>query len=113
MAHTATLRLKVDADTTAAGELVPRLRTAIDDALTTARKMGVDDLPGAAAYAVMVEILQVRQASPAEAAVDRVRALHCRNEHTGDCEHCSERDYPDYAVPHPCPTIRALDGEQP
>ena len=46
-------------------------------------------------------------------AVERVRALHVRNEHTGDCEHCSERDYPDYAVPWPCPTIRALDGEQP
>lgn len=45
------------------------------------------------------------------AAVDRVRALHVRNANTGDCEHCSERDYPDYAVPHPCPTIRALDGE--
>lgn len=41
--------------------------------------------------------------------LDRVRALHKRNEHTGDCEHCSARDYPDYAVPHPCDTIRALD----
>lgn len=47
------------------------------------------------------------------AAVKRVRALHVRNANTGDCEHCSERDYPDYAVPHPCPTIRALDEEQP
>lgn len=47
------------------------------------------------------------------AATARVRALHRRNEHTGTCEHCSERDYPNYAVPHPCPTIRALDGEQP
>lgn len=47
------------------------------------------------------------------AAEERVRALHRRNENTGTCEHCSERDYPDYAVAHPCPTIRALDGEQP
>jgi hypothetical protein len=45
----------------------------------------------------------------AEAALDRVRALHIRNRHTGDCEHCSENDYPDYAVPHPCPTVAALD----
>lgn len=43
------------------------------------------------------------------AAVERVRSLHRRNEHTGDCEHCSERDYPDYAVPWPCPTIRAIE----
>jgi hypothetical protein len=45
------------------------------------------------------------------ASVQEVRKLHRRNEYTGDCEHCSERDYPDYAVPHPCPTIRALDGK--
>jgi hypothetical protein len=107
MAHTATLRLKVDADTTAAGELVPRLRTAIDDALTTARKMGVDDLAGAAAYAVMVEILQVRQATPAEVAVDRVRELH-RNEYES-CVECTH----EFGVSWPCPTVRALDGEQP
>lgn len=43
-------------------------------------------------------------------ATDRVRTLHRRNEHTGDCEHCSKRDYPDYAVPWPCATIQALDG---
>ena len=45
------------------------------------------------------------------AAEARVRTLHRRNEHSGVCEHCSEHDYPDYAVPWPCPTIRALDGE--
>jgi hypothetical protein len=45
------------------------------------------------------------------AAVDRVRALHVRNPHSGTCEHCSDGDYPDYAVPHPCATIRALDEE--
>jgi hypothetical protein len=44
-----------------------------------------------------------------DAANARVRALHHRNENTGDCEHCSEHDYPDYAVPWPCPTIAALD----
>lgn len=47
------------------------------------------------------------------AAVERVRALHVRNPNSGTCEHCSERDYPDYSVPWPCPTIRALDEEQP
>ncbi|HEX5567685.1 MAG TPA: hypothetical protein VFY14_12300 [Streptomyces sp.] len=45
-------------------------------------------------------------------ALDRVRALHVRNQNTGDCEHCSERDYPNYAVPWPCPTIHALNGPQ-
>lgn len=42
---------------------------------------------------------------------ERVRALHVRNPHSGTCEHCSAGDYPDYAVRSPCPTIRALDGE--
>jgi hypothetical protein len=44
------------------------------------------------------------------AADERVRALHRRNEHTGECEYCSARDYPDYSVPHPCETIQALNG---
>lgn len=43
--------------------------------------------------------------------IQRVHALHRRNEHTGDCEHCSQGDYPDYAVPWPCATIRAIDLE--
>ena len=43
--------------------------------------------------------------------IDRVRALHVRNPHSGTCEHCSAGDYPDYAVRSPCPTIRALDKE--
>lgn len=46
-----------------------------------------------------------------DAQITAVRALHIRNANTGTCEHCSERDYPDYAVPHPCPTIRALDAK--
>ncbi|MBC2903173.1 hypothetical protein [Streptomyces cupreus] len=51
------------------------------------------------------------RALQAEAAIARVHDLHCRNEHSGTCEHCSEHDYPDYSVPWPCPTIRALNGE--
>jgi hypothetical protein len=46
------------------------------------------------------------------ARAERVRVLHQRNENTGGCEYCSMRDYPDYAVPFPCDTIRALDGEE-
>lgn len=46
-------------------------------------------------------------------AADRVRRLHAENEHTGDCEYCSLRDYPDYSVPHPCDTVQALDGSVP
>jgi hypothetical protein len=42
----------------------------------------------------------------------RVRALHPRNENTDECEYCSARDYPDYAVPYPCDTVRALDGQE-
>lgn len=48
----------------------------------------------------------------AEAAIERVRALHKRNENTGECEYCSFRDYPTYAVPFPCDTVRTLDGEE-
>jgi hypothetical protein len=39
------------------------------------------------------------------AAVSRVRALH--REEFGCCSHCTRAD----AVPYPCPTIRALNGE--
>jgi hypothetical protein len=46
------------------------------------------------------------------ARAERVRALHRRNENTGTCEHCSAGDYPNYAVPFPCVTMRALDGEE-
>jgi hypothetical protein len=49
---------------------------------------------------------------PGEAAIARVRVLHRRNENTGECEYCSARDYPTYAVPHPCDTVRALDGQE-
>jgi hypothetical protein len=45
------------------------------------------------------------------ARAERVRALHRRNENTAECEYCSARDYPGYAVPFPCGTIRALDGQ--
>jgi len=45
------------------------------------------------------------------AAVERVHALHRRNENTGECEYCSMRDYPDYAVAWPCETVRALTGK--
>ena len=109
MAHTpTTLHLKVDADSTAAVELTPRIRTAIHEALENAERMGLDDVAGAAAYAVMIEILQVRKATPAEAAIARVRDLH-RPEYEA-CAWCSTNDR---YVAWPCPTISALDGEQP
>lgn len=106
MARTTTLHLKVDVDNTHAAELTPRLKTAIHDALTDAGRMGVDDVAGAAAYAVVVEIFRVRQATPAEAALARVRALH-RNEYES-CAECTHES----SVLYPCATIRALDGEE-
>ena len=41
-----------------------------------------------------------------------VRALHSPVTHENRtwCKSCSENDYPMYEVPHPCPTIRALDS---
>ena len=41
--------------------------------------------------------------------VERVRELHNQTM-SGYCEECSARDYPDYAVTYPCPTIQALEG---
>lgn len=52
------------------------------------------------------------QLARAEAAIERVLALHPRNENTGDCQYCSARDYPDYAVPHPCDTVSALCAKE-
>ncbi|MFD4788270.1 hypothetical protein ACFWN1_14665 [Streptomyces sp. NPDC058459] len=45
----------------------------------------------------------------AQTAIERVRNLHIRNPNSGTCEHCSARDYPEYAVRSPCHTITALD----
>jgi hypothetical protein len=104
-----TLHLKVDVDNTHAAELAPRLKTAIHDALTAADRMGVDDAAGAAAYAVVVEIFRVRQATPAEVAIARVRSLHHDWEaDPGHCAHCTGPD--GNLVRSPCPTIRALNG---
>jgi len=40
---------------------------------------------------------------------DRIRKIHQRSESGNVCVHCSERDYPDYTVAWPCPTITALE----
>ena len=87
-----------------------RIANVIHKDLTTQqhrRDLGLLGIVPRLAEAVLAEM------KPELAAFDRVCALHRRNEDTGDCEHCSERDYPDYAVLWPCPTIRALEGEQP
>lgn len=113
MAHTpTTLHLKVDADSTAAVEVAPRLKAVILDALTATTSvdpalLDKDALAGATVGAIMAEILRVRQATPAEAAIARVRALH-RSEYEA-CSSCSTNDrYQEW----PCPTIRALGKEQ-
>jgi hypothetical protein len=43
------------------------------------------------------------------AAIDRVRALHKQYEE-GECGHCL-MDEDGHFEPHPCPTLRAIDGE--
>lgn len=52
------------------------------------------------------EALGTDEVGSAEAALARVRALH--REEYGCCEHCTRADI----VPYPCPTIRALDGQE-
>lgn len=46
-------------------------------------------------------------------ATEGIYTLHRRNHNTGDCEHCSTRDYPDYSVTWPCETIQVLDRHRP
>lgn len=81
MAYTpTTLHLKVDADAAVAADLAPRVKAAILDGLGAALANGGnlvdwDALAEAAAAQVMAEILRVRQATPAEAAIARVRRL--------------------------------------
>jgi hypothetical protein len=43
------------------------------------------------------------------AAIERVRALHKQYEE-GECGHCL-MDEDGHFEPHPCPTLRALDGD--
>jgi hypothetical protein len=50
------------------------------------------------------------EANELGAAIKRVRDLHTRVAVNDECHECSKRDYPDYSVPWPCPTIAALDG---
>lgn len=111
MAHTTTLHLKIDVDSTAAVELAPRVKAAALGALTNAdfadRALFDEEvLAGAVASEVMAEILRVRQATLAEAAIARVRALH--REEWGSCAECTHES----SVLYPCATIRALYGEE-
>jgi hypothetical protein len=111
MARAETLHLKVDTDASAAVELAPRVKAAARDALATASfadrgLIDIDALAGLVASGVMAEILRVRQATPAEVAIARVRALHV--DEYGLCGECTGS----HGVPYPCPTVRALDGQE-
>lgn len=46
------------------------------------------------------------------AIVARVIRLHSRSD-DGTCRYCSYNDYPNYSVPWPCVTVRALLGQEP
>lgn len=90
--------------------LQQRVASVIHNDLTTQqhrRDLGLFGIVPRLTEAVLAEL------RPELAAVERVRRLHVRNANTGDCEHCSERDYPDYSVPWPCPTIHALGSQAP
>lgn len=77
--------------------------------VTTATRSAITTVLG---YVAKAHNSPAAPADEQRAAVGRVRALHARNPHSGTCEHCSAGDYPDYAVPYPCATIRALSGEE-
>jgi hypothetical protein len=80
----------------------------------SARRRAADRQPThPSAGALMAQVQQLGgQLKTAERQLDAARALHRRvtTPHVDLCAHCSERDYPNYEVPWPCLTIRALDG---
>ena len=58
------------------------------------------------------DVAKAKHKAPAarvEAAIGRVRALHRKNTHGDDCNHCAAFG-PGYDNTWPCQTIRALDG---
>lgn len=57
---------------------------------------------------MLAHVAAAEQGGRDQAAIARVRAVHPRSESGTVCVTCSERDYPDYEVPWPCPTITAL-----
>jgi hypothetical protein len=46
-----------------------------------------------------------------KASIQRVRELHVPKEYENTCKTCDKTDM-GVTVPYPCPTIKALDGEQ-
>jgi hypothetical protein len=116
MARIDHLRLKVVTDTADAAELAPRVKAAALSALKAADvallMLDAEAVAESVAVEVMAEILRVRQATPAESAqaraVERVRALHRDKFGDGSCAECTH----EFGVPYPCPTIRALDGQE-
>jgi len=111
MARVENLRLKVTTDSSDAIELVPRVESAVTSTLTAAGLAVTDAVAASVTAEVMAEIIRIRQATPEESAqaraIERVRALH-RQEY-GACDWCSTNDR---HVAWPCPTARALDGEE-
>ena len=69
---------------------------------------------------VIQEVMKFK--NEAEKAIERVRALHSPNGSKGYshlksetglwCAACDESSMGEYGMPYPCPTIRALDGEE-
>lgn len=111
MARIDTLRLKVTTDSSDATALVPRVEAAVTRTLTAAGYAVTEALTAAVTAEVMSEIIRVRQATPEESAqaqaIERVRALH--KQEYGACTECTH----EYSEAWPCPTVRALDGEDP
>lgn len=65
--------------------------------------------PGGMQREDAIFISHARTAVPAlVAAVERVQALHTPDEF-GMCEGCGDNEHGYAIVPHPCPTIRALE----
>lgn len=69
-----------------------------------------DPTPAAEALLVAYDATQLAEMhAAASARIKRVRALHRDEYGCGSCAECTH----EFGVPFPCPTIRALDGQEP
>lgn len=111
MANVRPIHLKVTTDNTDAIDLVPRLAAVVVDKLTAAGVPEPRNVAASVTAGVMTDILRIRQATVEESAlyraVERVRELH--RQEWGACAECTHES----GVLWPCPTIQALDGEEP
>lgn len=67
----------------------------------------------ACARTLATGIRETDRADRAEAALNRVRALHCKASDGDTCVYCAYAQRPGHGTGWPCDTIRVLNGDRP